>query len=186
MTPLLLAQGLVRDLEPIGEAASWSPYLAGALIGVLSWFTFLLSGRPLGASGAYAKTAGLIGRAVAPAHTSKLKYFADNPPRIDWEWMLVVGVVIGAFLAAQMGGDATGRWLPPMWVERFGDDVWLRLVVGLVGGAVMAYGARLAGGCTSGHGISGAMQLSVGSWIALACFFVGGVATAFLMFRVSF
>ena len=46
----------------------------------------------------------------------------------------------------------------------------------------MAFGARLAGGCTSGHGISGTLQLSVGSWIALVCFFIGGAATAMLMF----
>jgi uncharacterized membrane protein YedE/YeeE len=184
MILLFLAQGVVEAIEPIGEPASWSPYLAGALIGALSWLTFLASGRPIGASGAYAKIAGLIGRVLAPKHTARLKYFADNPPRIDWEWMLVVGVVIGAFLAAQTGGDATERWLPPMWVEHFGDAVWLRLLVGFVGGGVMAYGARLAGGCTSGHGISGALQLSVGSWIALACFFIGGVITAFFMFRL--
>ena len=48
----------------------------------------------------------------------------------------------------------------------------------------MAFGARMAGGCTSGHGISGTLQLSVGSWIAVVCFFVGGIATALLMFRV--
>jgi uncharacterized membrane protein YedE/YeeE len=46
----------------------------------------------------------------------------------------------------------------------------------------MAFGARMAGGCTSGHGISGALQLSVGSWIALAGFFVGGIITAMLLF----
>ena len=46
----------------------------------------------------------------------------------------------------------------------------------------MAFGARLAGGCTSGHGISGALQLSVGSWIALACFFAGGSLIAQVMY----
>ena len=57
-----------------------------------------------------------------------------------------------------------------------------RLAVGFLGGGLMAFGARLAGGCTSGHGISGAMQLSFGSWIALQGFFVGGIATAMLLF----
>ena len=69
-----------------------------------------------------------------------------------------------------------------MWAERFGESVWLRLSVGFLGGGLMAFGARMAGGCTSGHGISGAMQLSVGSWIALLGFFVGGIATAMLLF----
>ena len=71
-----------------------------------------------------------------------------------------------------------------LWEDRFGADVALRLVVAFVGGAVMAYGARLAGGCTSGHGISGALQLSVSSWIALGCFFAGAVAVSTLLYRV--
>lgn len=49
----------------------------------------------------------------------------------------------------------------------------------------MAFGARLAGGCTSGHGISGTLQLSVGSWIALACFFIGGAVVAAMMFGIG-
>jgi uncharacterized membrane protein YedE/YeeE len=69
-----------------------------------------------------------------------------------------------------------------MWAERFGESVWLRMAVGFLGGGLMAFGARMADGCTSGHGISGAMQLSVGSWIALLGFFGGGVATAMLLF----
>ena len=98
--------------------------------------------------------------------------------------MLVAGVILGSFIAAWSGGELTGRWLPPMWTERFGDSIGLRLLVGFIGGAIMAFGARLAGGCTSGHGISGAMQLSVGSWVALICFFIGGVIVANLMFRI--
>jgi uncharacterized membrane protein YedE/YeeE len=70
-----------------------------------------------------------------------------------------------------------------MWEARFGDSVAARVAVALAGGALMAFGARLAGGCTSGHGISGALQLSVGSWIALIGFFAGGIATAMLMYR---
>ena len=46
--------------------------------------------------------------------------------------------------------------------------------------------ARWAGGCTSGHGISGTLQLAVSSWIAAGCFFIGGIATAMLIFKVLF
>ena len=89
------------------------------------------------------------------------------------------------FLAAWLGGELTGEWLPAMWTARFGaDSLALRLGVAFLGGGLMAFGARMAGGCTSGHGISGTMQLSVGSWVAVVCFFVGGIATALLMFRV--
>jgi hypothetical protein len=164
---------------------AWSPYLVGALIGLLTMFTFYFSDRPLGASTAYARVAGVLGKMIAPRHTESLKYYQDNEPAIDWEVMLVVGAIGGAFLAAWQGGELTGEWLSPMWEARFGEGSYaLRTVTALFGGVLMAFGARLAGGCTSGHGISGALQLSVGSWIALICFFVGGITTAMLMFRL--
>ena len=164
---------------------AWSPYLVGGLIGVLSMFTFYFSDKPLGASTGYARLAGMIGRVVAPKHTDSLKYFQDNQPAVDWEVMLVVGAVLGAFLAAWQGNELTGEWLPAMWAARFGEgSLTLRLGAALVGGILMAFGARLAGGCTSGHGISGTMQLSVGSWIAVLCFFAGGIPAAMLMFRL--
>lgn len=180
-TPLgALAQ---EGVDPGTTGPAWSPYVVGALIGLLSMFTFYFSDKPIGASTAYARVAGLIGQLVARRHTDALHFYAEKKaPKIGWEVMLVIGIVIGAFLAAWTGGEVTGRWLPPMWVARFGESVWLRLVVGFLGGGVMAFGARIAGGCTSGHGISGALQLSVGSWIALAGFFVGGVITAMLLF----
>jgi len=181
-TPLFAsAQTGSPDPGTIGPA--WSPYLVGALIGVLSMFTFYLSDKPLGASTAYARIAGLLGRLFARGHTDSLHYYAEKKmPKIGWEVTLVGGIVIGGFLAAWNGGEITGRWLPPMWVERFGESVWLRLGLGFLGGGLMALGARIAGGCTSGHGISGALQLSIGSWIALVGFFVGGVITAMLLF----
>ena len=181
-TPMLaLAQ--TGAVDPGATGPAWSPYLVGGLIGVLSMFTFYFSDKALGASTAYASVAGWIGRLIAPRHTDSLHFYADRKAsRIDWEVALVIGVIVGAFLAAWSGGEITGRWLPPMWVARFGESVWLRMAVGFLGGCLMAFGARMAGGCTSGHGISGAMQLSVGSWIALLSFFAGGVATAMLLF----
>ncbi len=180
--------GVVPDagtsaLEYSGPA--WSPYLVGALIGVLSMFTFYFSDKPLGASTGYARVAGMIGKLIAPKHTESLKYYKDNKPAVDWEVMLVIGAIVGAFLAAWQGGELTGEWVPAMWAARFGQDsLALRLGAALLGGMLMAFGSRMAGGCTSGHGISGTLQLSVGSWIAVVCFFVGGIATALLMYRI--
>lgn len=163
---------------------AWSPYLVGALIGVLSMATFYFSDKPIGVSTGFARIGGMIGRVLARRHTMSLKYYADNKPAVDWEVMLIVGVLIGSFLAAWSGQETTGRWIPPMWEARFGDSVGLRLGAAFLGGTLVAFGARLAGGCTSGHGISGALQLSVGSWIALICFFLGGIATAMLLYRI--
>lgn len=164
---------------------AWSPYLVGALLGVLSWLTFYFSDKPIGASSFYATLAGLIGRRFARRRTESLAYYQENPPAVNWEFMLVTAAMAGAFIAAFTGGELTLRWLPPMWEARFGaDSLWLRALVALLGGGLMAFGARLAGGCTSGHGISGALQLSVGSWVALICFFIGGVAVAMPLFAV--
>jgi len=164
---------------------AWSPYVVGALIGLLSMLTFYFSDKPLGASTAYARAAGMIGKLVAPKHTESLKYYQKNKPAVDWEVLLVVGAIGGAFLAAWLGNELTVEWLPAMWKARFGEgSLALRLAAALFGGVLMSFGARVAGGCTSGHGISGTLQLSVGSWIAVICFFVGGIATAILMFRL--
>ncbi len=164
------------------EGGAWSPYLVGTLIGVLSMATFYFSDKPLGASSAYTRISGLLTRLVSPRYTKSLPLYREIEPKVEWEMMLVVGVAIGAFVAAWTGGEFTGAWVPAIWAERFGDGVGLRLAGAFAGGAIMAFGARLAGGCTSGHGISGTMQLSVGSWIALACFFIGGAIVARVLY----
>ena len=107
--------------------------------------TFYFSDKPLGASTAYARIAGMIGKLVAPRHTESLKYYRDTKPKVDWEVMLLVGVVVGAFLAAWCGGRAHRRVAPPMWAARFGaDSIALRLAVAFAGGA--AHGLRRADG----------------------------------------
>jgi hypothetical protein len=164
--------------------ASWSPYIAGAGIGLLLCLTMFFSKKPVGASSAYASAAGLAGKAIAPEHTANLKYYKENPPKLDWELLFVAAAAIGAFIAAWTGGDLAMKWLPAMWADRFGESsYWLRAIAGIAGGTLMALGARMAKGCTSGHGISGAAQLNVGSWVALICFFAGGVLVANLLFR---
>ena len=165
---------------------SWSPYIVGAAIGVLIWTTFLLSDRPLGASTAYAKTAGMVESALSREKAGKMPYYRKFPPGADWQWMLVIGVVIGAFLSAYLSGTFTLLIVPPLFAETFGTSIALRSAVALLGGVLMGLGARWAGGCTSGHGISGALQLSVASWVAAICFFAGGILVAGLIYGFSF
>lgn len=164
-------------------SGAWSPYLVGTLIGLLSMATFYFSNKPLSVSTAYARLAGLVGNLFSRSHTESLKYYQETKPKIEWGVMLVFGMLLGACIAAVTGGEFTAAWVPHLWEHRFGPDLALRLGTAFVGGAITAYGARLAGGCTSGHGISGALQLSVSSWIALTCFFAGAVATAHLLYR---
>lgn len=67
--------------------------------------------------------------------------------------MLVLGLLVGAGLSAYLSGDHTREVVPELWNFRFGPSVPLRLTGGFLGGALMMIGARLAKGCTSGHGI---------------------------------
>lgn len=163
---------------------AWSPYAVGIGIGVLSWLTFYFSDKPIGASSFYAQVAGFLGKLVAPARTRSLAYFKDNPPRFGWEFVFVIFIVFGGAIAAVSGGEFVSEWLPAMWVARFGDSIALRAFVTFAGGFLMAVGARLAGGCTSGHGISGTLQLNVASWIAVVCLFVAGIAVAMPLFNL--
>jgi len=162
---------------------AWSPYIVGAAIGVLSWLTFYFSDEPIGASSFYAHLAGFLGKVVTPRHTKSRAYFKDNPPRVGWKFVFVVAVITGGAIAALTGGEFANEWLSPMWVARFGDSIALRAMIAFGGGMLMAFGARLAGGCTSGHGISGTLQLNLASWISLICFFTGGVAVAIPLFK---
>jgi uncharacterized membrane protein YedE/YeeE len=164
---------------------AWSPYLVGALIGILTMFTLSVSKKPVGASSAYSDLAGMLGRLISPKHVASLKYYQEHKPAVSWTVIFVFGAMVGAFFAAWSGGELTGYYLQDLWVARFGaDSHWLRTLVALAGGILMAYGARLAGGCTSGHGISGTLQLALGSWIAVGCFFIGGIAAAMLLYRL--
>jgi uncharacterized membrane protein YedE/YeeE len=164
--------------------AAWSPYVVGAAIGVLSWLTFYFSNKPIGASSFYAQIAGFLGKLIAPRHTRSLAYFKDKPPRVSWGFVFVLSIIVGGAIAALTGGEFADEWVPPMWEARFGDGIALRAAIGFGGGVLMAFGARLAGGCTSGHGISGTLQLNVASWIALICLFVGGIAVAIPLFNL--
>jgi len=163
----------------------WSPYLVGAGIGVLNILAFLLSEKPIGCSTAYSRTSGMIKRAVRGPKVSEKAYYRKFEPAVDWEVMLVAGIVIGAFLSASMSGEFRLETVPPLWADRFGPDPFLRIAAAFVGGVLLGLGARWAGGCTSGHGISGTAQLAASSWLAVICFFIGGVATAMLLFRAG-
>ncbi len=160
----------------------WSPYVVGILIGMLSWVSFLLSDKPLGVSTAYARTAGMVEEYFKGPSVRERPYYKQYVPKIGWEWMLVAGLVVGAFTSAILSGEFRLEVVPALWNETFGHTPFKRLLVALIGGIFMGLGARWADGCTSGHGISGTLQLVVSSWIALFCFFIGGVIAAFIIY----
>lgn len=166
---------------------SWSPYIAGAGIGVLSWFAFATADRPIGVTTAFEHSAALAGKASSPQVEQTNDYFAKKqlegkPPKVDWEWTLVLGIFIGAILSSTLSGDRGSTVVPPLWRWRFGDSAVKRLSVAFLAGALMMFGARLAQGCTSGHGISGTLQLAVSSWVFISVAFAVATITAWAIY----
>ena len=160
----------------------WSPYAVGIGIGILSCITFLLSDKPIGCSTAFSRTSGMLESLFRGGKVAEKAYYKNFAPEIDWEWMLVLGIFLGAFISAIISGQFQAVWIPTKWAEAFGHSFTVRWLVSLIGGIILGFGARWAGGCTSGHGISGTLQLAVSSWLAAICFFIGGIATAMVIF----
>lgn len=175
----------METIASVFTDVSWSPYAAGIGIGLLSWLSFLISGKPIATSTTFARTGGMIEKMITGEKATQRPYYKKIKLQINWQWMLVIGVVIGSFLSSVLSGDfQIGVWVPSLWASAFGDSALLRVIVAVVGGIILGFGARFAGGCTSGHGISGTLQLAVSSWISAILFFIGGIITAHIIFLV--
>lgn len=162
----------------------WSPYIVGILIGLLNISAFLISKKPLGASTSFTKLGGMIYGFFGKEKLENNEYYQKTRPEVDWGFMLVVGIIIGAFISAMLSGDFKFQMLPAMWVGRMSGGFLLRFIASLIGGIFLGIGARWAGGCTSGHGISGTSMLSLISWVATMAFFIGGIISAFLIYGI--
>ena len=164
----------------------WSPYAAGALLGVVGVLAVILSNNLLGASGAFENLAGLIGKAVAPKLFDNLYFNFIMPPGITWGVILLVGVFFGGMLGAWSSGTLRLRCASrddPVWQRIFGRQTWKRWALGFVGAIILEYGAGIAGGCTSGLAISGGMLLAPAAYIFIAGMFISGIVTALIVYR---
>ena len=99
--------------------------------------------------------------------------------------MLVMGISLGAWIAARLGRGAVRftTETPALRVGRFGTSPGRRWAVGVLGGILVGFGARLADGCTSGHGLSGGLEMAVSSWIFLGAMMLSGIVVARLVLR---
>lgn len=158
------------------------PYVAGTGLGLVLLAAFVIAGRGLGASGAFASSAAGVVAAASPARAAANPYFArylsGDGPWHEWLLLEVAGVVIGGFLSALAAGRLRAM------VERGPRlGVRSRLALAFAGGSVMGIGAVLARGCTSGLALTGGSLLSVGSWIFMVTAFAGAYLLAPLMKR---
>ena len=162
----------------------WTPYLGGIGIGVLSWIVFAIVDDPLGITTALSAVAGEVAVPVigadAVAHNS---YWKQNPFVLSYGLLFLVGVILGTFASAVASGRFKLETVPGVWRARFGASVARRFAFAFLGSAVLMFGARLAGGCTSGHSISGGLQLALSSWVFTVVMFATALAVGSLMFR---
>ena len=128
------------------EKKNWSPYLAGALSGVLSILSVWIAGKYLGASTTFVRSAGMIEKIIGPERIAKMPYFIKEVPEIDWQWMFVVGILIGSLIAAINSGTFRWKGVPDMWEKKFGPSKFKRCTVAFLGGVIAMFGARLADG----------------------------------------
>ncbi len=157
------------------DEGSWSPYIAGGLSGLVIIVSVLWTGQFFGASTSFVRSAGMLEKILEPERVAKLEYFIRYLPKFDWQLMFVVGIFLGSLIAATWSGSFKWQGVPDMWAARFGTSPLKRGVVAFIGGIIAMYGARLADGCPSGHGLSGMIQLAVSGLVAMIFFFVGGI-----------
>ena len=167
---------------------TWSPYVAGILLGITGVLAVLLSNSLLGASGAFENLAGLIGKTIAPTVFDNLYFNFIMPPGITWGVILLVGVFFGGMLGAATSG--TLLWgkkeaanSDAQWKRIFGPQVWKRWVLAFIGAIILEYGAGIAGGCTSGLAISGGMLLAPAAFLFIGGMFASGILTALIVYR---
>ena len=161
-----------------------NPYLAGALLGVVLFLAFFLTGGGLGASGALSHIQTGLLKWFAPGHVDRVAYFADmaGGRRNSWDnsgVYMLVGTLLGGLVSGLFNRRAR---LETRKGPRI--SIGVRLALAFAGGVIMAYGARMARGCTSGQALSGGAVLSVGSWAFMFAVFGGGYAVAWFLRRL--
>ncbi|MDY0001795.1 MAG: YeeE/YedE thiosulfate transporter family protein [Polyangia bacterium] len=168
---------------PQGERPYLHPYLAGIGLGLALLMTFVLVGRGLGASGAFTRANAAVVDLVAPDHARTQAYWKKyttqkKGPLDDFLIYQTLGLILGA-----MASGFLGRRL--RWEVTRGPRISQRARLGfaVLGGVLAGFGARLAGGCTSGLALTGGATLALGGWIFMLSFFAAGFAGAALIRR---
>lgn len=168
-----------KDASPV---LVW--WAGGAVIGVLLILAVALV-QPIGVSAQYVVLDGVLLHHVLPDVASGSPYLAKTAQEwtlATYEFFFVLGIPLGAFMAAMATSRFNTRVVPTEWNQRFGSNPGNRLVWSFIGGFLLLFGARFGGGCTSGHMISGVSQLAVSSLVFSLALFASAIVTARWMY----
>jgi len=161
-----------------------SPYLVGIGIGALSWIVFVVVANPLGITTALSQIAGGVVTPIVGAEVvADNSYWKRHAMKLDYGTLFLIGTFFGALVSSLVSKTFVIESVPTVWKEQFGASKTKRFIAAIIGGALAMYGARMAGGCTSGNGISQGLQLAVVGWTFLVVMFASGLITTSLLFR---
>jgi uncharacterized membrane protein YedE/YeeE len=170
--------------QPAARSFLWKPYVVGAGIGILSWIVFAVVNQPLGISTSLSAASGACAAPVLGAEqVQKNAYWAKHTFKWDYGMLFLIGTFLGSLISSLTSRSFRIETVPSVWSEYFGPSTAKRFIAAFIGGALVLFGARMAGGCTSGHGISGSLQFAASSWLFFLVMFLSGIAAAAVLFR---
>lgn len=158
------------------------PWLVGGLLlgGVLLVAVALV--QPLGVTTQYVRAVGGACEVLCPDVAAASTYLQKEKITFGYGEMLVIGVPLGAFLYSSFTRRLGRGEVPGAWAQRFGASPWTRALGAFAGGFLLLFGARMAGGCTSGHVLSGVSQLAVSSILFMVTAFGTALVAARLLY----
>lgn len=156
-----------------------NPYMAGVFLGLVLLAAFYISGRGLGASGAFKSTIVSVVENIAPEHAQNAAYYKEyqeihpGNPLHSWLIFQILGVIVGGFLSGAFAGRLTLKTEhSPKITSR------KRLILALLGGTLFGLGAQFGRGCTSGSALCGMAVLSLGGILSMVAIFGTGFILA--------
>ncbi|HSQ62031.1 MAG TPA: YeeE/YedE thiosulfate transporter family protein [Polyangiaceae bacterium] len=159
----------------------WSPYVAGAGLGIVTTIAMAVCKKRLSGAGAYQHLSGYVGRVVAP---DSVYWRYVVPTGMTWEVYLLLGTFCGALASSLASRQFKVRTMPDtQWADVFGPSVARRWLLVFVGTMILEYAASIAGGCTASLAVSGGAATAPGAFLFMAGMFGGGIPVARLLYR---
>lgn len=160
-----------------GEDYKW--LLAGIALALLNGVVLMntMENRPIGASTFYPYFSDLV------TNTTGNEYFEKIQKSGNWEMIFLAGAFLAALIISVLKKDFNFTLIHKNWKDYKGDAPFTRIIWAFIGGFILIFGARMAGGCTSGHILSGGMQLSVSSFTFAIFTFAGLLLTGKVFYK---